>query len=197
MSGFLTDGELVRVCRSDPAAFEALYRRYVRRLTLYAAHRCARPEDVADLVAATFVAALESAERFDSARGYAFPWLVGIARNLAADSARNQKRERQALERVAGLRSLDPDELSELEQRIDATRDHAEMQQALARLSKRDREVLWLVGPLELTNIQAADALGMAPAAFRMRLMRARRALDKALRRSPMFSEGPTPEEAR
>lgn len=93
MGSPLLDDELLRRCRSDPQALEEFYRRHVRRLTLYAATRCALAEDVADLVAATFVATLESADRFDPSRGEAFPWLVGIARHLAADSAHRAQRE--------------------------------------------------------------------------------------------------------
>jgi RNA polymerase sigma factor (sigma-70 family) len=190
------DDELVRCCRSDPDALEALYRRHVRRLTLYAASRCARPEDVADLVAATFVAALESAHRFDPAQGGALPWLVGIARHLASDSARNAQHERAALACLVGRRSLDQEEILELEERIDATRQHAELESALKRLSFGDREALWLVGRLGLSGAQAAQALAMSPAAFRMRLMRARRLLRKALKDSSQPPRHGFPEEA-
>jgi RNA polymerase sigma factor (sigma-70 family) len=196
MRGPRPDDELVRCCRSDPEALEALYRRHVRRLTLYAASRCSRPEDVADLVAATFVAALESAHRFDPARGEALPWLVGIARHLAADASRGAQQERDALARVGSRRSLDPDEILELEERIDATRQHAELEAALKQLSIGDREALWLVGPLGLSGVQAAQALTMSPAAFRMRLMRARRLLRKALKRSSQQPRRDFPEEA-
>jgi RNA polymerase sigma factor (sigma-70 family) len=196
MTSSRRDDELVRRWRCDPDALEAAYRRHVRRLTLYAARRCNRPEDVADLVAATFVAALESADRFDPGRGEVFPWLVGIARNLAADSARRTQREGEALARVVGRRSLDQDEMLELEERIDATREHAGLEGALERLSVGDREALWLVGPLGLSGAQAAEALGMSPAAFRMRLMRARRSLRKTLRRSTQHARNELPEEA-
>jgi RNA polymerase sigma factor (sigma-70 family) len=192
----LSDDELVRRCRSDPDALEELYRRHVRRLTLYAASRCARPEDVADLVAATFVAALQSAHGFDPARGQVFPWLVGIARNLASDSARKAQHEGEALARVVGRRSLDSDEILELEDRIDATREHAELEETLKQLSVGDREVLWLVGPLGFSGAQAAQALGVSPAAFRMRLMRARRLLRKAVKRAPQPPRHELPEEA-
>jgi RNA polymerase sigma-70 factor (ECF subfamily) len=192
-----SDGELVRRCRADPDALEVLYRRHVRRLTLYAASRCSRPEDVGDLVTATFMAALESAEHFDSTRGDALPWLIGIARHLASDSARQVRREREALARVIGQRSLDPDEISELAERIDAARQHDELEQALKLLSAGDREALWLVGPLGLTGRQAAAALDMTPAAFRMRLMRARRSVRKALRRSAQRERRELPQEAR
>lgn len=196
MGSLLPDDELLRRCRSDPQALEEFYRRHVRRLTLYAATRCAHAEDVADLVAATFVATLESADRFDPSRGEAFPWLVGIARHLAADSAHRAQREGEALARIVGRRSLDRDEILELEDRIDAARQHAGLEGALERLSVGDRDALWLVGPLGLSGAQAAEALGMSPAAFRMRLMRARRSLQRTLRRSNPHARHELPEEA-
>lgn len=197
MNASRPDHELIRCCRSDPDALEALYRRHVRRLTLYAARRCSRPEDVADLVAGTFVAALESADRFDSARGDALPWLVGIARNLSADSARKMWREREALARAAGRRSLDEDEISELEDRIDSARQHDEIEESLKLLSIGEREALWLVGPVGFTSGQAASALGMTQAAFRMRLMRARRSMRRALRRSSQDERSEFSQEAK
>ena len=163
MRGHRPDDELVRCCRSDPEALEALYRRHVRRLTLYAASRCARPEDVADLVAATFVAAMESAHRFDPARGEALPWLIGIARHLAADASSRGAAGARRAGAVVGQRSLDPDEIAELEDRIDATRQRAELEAALKQLSVGDREALWLVGPLGLSGVQAAQALSDVP----------------------------------
>lgn len=180
----MPDADLVRDMQSDPDAFEALYRRHVRRLTLYAATRSRRPEDVADLVAATFVAALESADAYDRARGDVLPWLIGIARHLAADLARYAQREREALARVAESRSLGSDEIAELEERIDAVRGTAELQIALERLHLRDREPLVLLGHVGLSSAEAAQALGISPATFRVRLMRARRALRKALTQS-------------
>jgi len=185
------DAELVRRLRSDELAFEVLYRRHVRRLTSYAAARCRRPEDVADLVATTFVAAIESAGSYDPARGDVLPWLIGIARHLASDSVRHAQREREALARVAGWRSLGQDEIADLEGRIDAARQLGDVQAAMERLHLRDREPLILLGHVGLSHIEAAQALGISTAAFRVRLMRARRALRKALGRSALEERGP------
>jgi RNA polymerase sigma factor (sigma-70 family) len=197
MSDTRPDHVLVERCRSDPDALETLYRRHVRRLTLYAASRCSSPEDVADLVATTFVAALESSGRFDCARGEVLPWLIGIARNLASDSARKMQREREALARVAGWRTLDRDEIAELEERIDALQGHGEVGEAMKLIDIAEREALWLVGPLGMTGRQASEALGMTPTAFRMRLMRARRSLRKALGYVSQHQRPVFPEEAR
>ncbi|HEY6397823.1 MAG TPA: RNA polymerase sigma factor, partial [Solirubrobacteraceae bacterium] len=182
MIGRSSDDELLSRARRDPAALEALYRRHVGRVMAYAARRSSRPEDVADVVAMTFVRVLEAADQYDRSRGEVLAWMLGIARNLASDLSRNARRERTALTRVAGRRSLDRDEIAELEQRIDAAREREEIEAALERLSPRDREVLWLIGHDELSYAQAAQVLEIAPAAFRMRLMRARRALHRELR---------------
>jgi RNA polymerase sigma factor (sigma-70 family) len=180
-----SDADLLSLVCHDPGALEALYRRHVRRLTRYAARRCERPEDVADLVAATFVAVLESAHRYDPARGEALSWMMGIARHLAWNTARGVQRERAALARVAGWRSLGHDEIAELEERIDASREHQDVEAAFQSLEPWQRETLWLVGHDGLTQEQAAEALSLSPSAFRMRLMRARRALTDALQQLP------------
>jgi DNA-directed RNA polymerase specialized sigma24 family protein len=52
---------------------------------------------------------------------------------------------------------------------------------ALGRLRPRAREALLLVSAAGLRPAQAARVLGISPAAFRMRLSSARRALDKAV----------------
>jgi RNA polymerase sigma-70 factor (ECF subfamily) len=182
MNATPSDGDLLSLARHDPAALETLYRRHVDSLMVHAARRCRRPEDVADVVATTFVVVLESAESYDASRGGVLPWMIGIARHLASDSARSAHRERDSLARLAGLRSLEDDEIAELEERIDAAREGERIEAALELLPEADREVLWLVGNDGLTPKQAARVLGVSPTAFRMRLMRARRALHTAMR---------------
>jgi DNA-directed RNA polymerase specialized sigma24 family protein len=49
------DGPLLVSAGDDVAAFEALGRRYVARMTAFAVARCASPADVGDVVAQTFV----------------------------------------------------------------------------------------------------------------------------------------------
>jgi RNA polymerase sigma factor (sigma-70 family) len=196
MSAEPRDRDLVGRLRSDPGVFEELYRRHVRRVSAYVVTRCRQPEDAADLVASTFVAALESADRYDPARGDVLPWLIGIARHLSSDAGRYAQREREALAQVAGSRSLSRDETDELEARIDAAREVADLHGVLRRLHVRDREPLVLLGYLGLTPAQAAQALGISGTAFRVRLMRARRALRKARAQTQGETAPPTPKEA-
>jgi RNA polymerase sigma-70 factor (ECF subfamily) len=179
MGGELSDRELIGCIGNDPDALELLYRRHVRRITTYVATRSSRPDDVADLVAATFVVAFESRAAYDPARGEVIAWLIGIARHLSADQLRQALRERDALAQVAGHRALGDDEIAELETQIDAVREAAELSRRLARLHARDREPLLLIGVVGLDHAQAAQALGISRATFRVRLLRARRALAK------------------
>ena len=175
-----TDAELVRRLRSDPGAFETLYRRYVRRVVMYAARRCSHPRDVADLVARTFIAALGSAERYDPARGEVLPWLLGNARHLRADSTRRTQWEAEVHAEAPPWCLLDPDEIAELQARIDAARESDVLEAAMGRLRTGQREALWMVGYLRLSNAEAAQVLEMPATAFRVRLIRAHRALGKA-----------------
>src|SRR5262245_8186081 len=77
-------GRLARV-RSDAASLELLYRRHVKRVGAYAARRCREPQDVADLVAATFLTVVDSAHTFDPRRGEVSSWILGIAANVWAN----------------------------------------------------------------------------------------------------------------
>src|SRR6187200_878435 len=88
------------------------------------------------------------------------PWLYGTARNLVL------------AERTAPAAAAAP-EVEHVDQPpvdLDPTLDRA-----LRELSQLDREALLLVAWEDLTPGQAAQALGVSPVAFRVRLLRARR----------------------
>jgi RNA polymerase sigma-70 factor (ECF subfamily) len=172
---------LIGLIRTDPGALELLYRRHVGRVTSFAARRCREPQDVADLVAATFVTVIESAGAYDPGRGEVLPWILGIESHLIADRYRGLRREREVLARSLGERSLDEDDYARLEDQIDAARIGGAVGRALDRLDPAEREALLLAGHEELTSREAAAILGISPTAFRMRLSRARRALRRAL----------------
>src|SRR6266508_1978138 len=106
MSDEASDGDLLTRLPSDPAALETLYRRHIDAVVRYAGRRCTQPADVADLVAATFAAVLESAGSYAPARGDGLPWILDIARRLHANSARPGRRERRASARIQGRHLL-------------------------------------------------------------------------------------------
>jgi RNA polymerase sigma factor (sigma-70 family) len=102
------------------------------------------------------------------------PWLYATARNLVWAQARRERRA-QAAARGAepAVEGPEPFELD------------PGLSRALRSLSLVDREALLLIAWEELTPTQAAKALGIHPAAFRVRLLRARRRLRASLEQAP------------
>ncbi|HJS94442.1 MAG TPA: sigma-70 family RNA polymerase sigma factor [Solirubrobacteraceae bacterium] len=95
------------------------------------------------------------------------PWLIATARNLVLA---DRRRHAAALQDLKGVEPAAPPQAAVLEL------DH-ELEVALATLSDTDREALLLVAWEDLTPSAAAASLGISPAAFRVRLHRARRRL--------------------
>jgi RNA polymerase sigma factor (sigma-70 family) len=180
-----TDEQLLTRAGVDPDAFVELYHRHFRHIVAFAVRRCERPGEVADLVAAVWLEVIDSVERYDPRHGRALPWMLGIAANLAASEARRRRRERQAVERLAGRRLLEEDEAQRLDTTIDASRVAPRVRRAMANLPPGERAMAELVVLDELTPAAAAVALGLGGAAGRMRLGRARRKLRAALADRP------------
>ncbi len=175
-----SDEDLLVAARGDPDALEELYRRCVGKTIAFAACRCATPEAVHDLVAAGWLEIIGASSRFDPAVGRAVPWMIGVFANLANDDRRRRAREREALNRLAGQRVLGSDDVSRLEEAIDAARLTPRVLRALNDLPPREREAFELVAFGGIEQEEAARSLGVAPSTFRMRLSRARRKLRMA-----------------
>ena len=176
-----SDRELLPRLGADPVAFELFYRRHVDRVIRFAARRASEPADVADVTAATFVAAVGAAATYDPARGEPGAWLLGVAARLMANEQRRRLREAAALRRLKGRALLDDDDIERLEAQIDASARAQAARDVLWRLPPRSREALLLVGTDGLSSAEAAAVLGVSTLAFRMRLSRARRRLARLL----------------
>jgi RNA polymerase sigma factor (sigma-70 family) len=176
-----TDEELLSAAARDPAALEELYRRCVGRTVAFAVRRCSTPEQVHDLVAAGWLEVISASSRFEPARGRALPWILGVMANLANDDRRRHAREAEALRRLAGQRQLDADDASRLSEVIDAERSMDAVREILEAMPGLEREAFELVAFGGVRRDEAASALGIEPAAFRMRLARARRRLRAVL----------------
>ena len=165
--------------RGAAAEFELLYRAQVDAITAYFARRSADPQTVADLTADTFVQAIASFGSFDPRRGSGRGWLFGIARRVYAGHCEARSRRQESVARLAGRRELEPDQVAELLDRIDAERAGRALVTALAALPAADRALVELVDLDGLTPKEAAATLGLSAGAARMRLMRARTRLRK------------------
>lgn len=148
--------------------FEQLYSRHFGAVLAYALRRAPRPV-AQDVAAETFLVAWR---RLEDVPEPALPWLLATARKTLANQRRSSRRQRALAERLAA------------EPAIEATQDvdRPPILAALARLSERDREALMLAAWEELDSRSASRVLGCTPAAYRLRLHRARRKLEAALR---------------
>jgi RNA polymerase sigma-70 factor (ECF subfamily) len=155
------------------AEFERLYRANIDAVTAYFARRTADPQLVAD-TADTFVAVITGFGSFDPRKGSARAWVFGIARHVFAAHCQSYSQQLDQLRRLAGRRDLDPDQVEELLERIDAERAGRGLLTELAALPDADRAVIELVDIAGLRPKDAAAALGLPPGTARMRLMRAR-----------------------
>jgi RNA polymerase sigma-70 factor, ECF subfamily len=148
--------------------FARLYGEHGREILGYALRRCPDPEDAADAVAETFLAAWRRLAEVPLGEEGRL-WLFGTARLVVANQRRGERRRNRLTEQLrAQLRHQFPSE---------APADPTGILEALKALDEADRELLMLVGWEELTPAQAAQVLGVTPLAARSRLHRARRRL--------------------
>lgn len=134
---------------------------------------------MADLVADTFVAAIDAAASYDPRRGQVLPWLIGIAHNKLHRWYRQRGSDRDLARRVVGRRLLDADDIGQLEERIDAAA--LAPLDLLTQLSADQRELIDLVEIQGFTPTEVAKVLGVTAGVARIRLYRARKALRRQL----------------
>jgi RNA polymerase sigma factor (sigma-70 family) len=170
----LNDVTLIKRSDQSSAAFGELYDRHVGAVHAWLARRIAWA--AADLTAETFARAWLSRATFrDHRDGSALPWLLGIAGNLLADTARHDRIETRARERL-GL-PLDlaiEDGFSEVEERLSP---RATLTRCVADLPDHERAALQLRVVQELPFDEVARRLSIRPAAARLRVSRALRRL--------------------
>ena len=170
------EAALVRAAQADPAAFGALYQRYLGRVYGYLWARTGSAEDAGDLTQQVFLQALEALPRYRE-RGLPFAaWLFRIARNAAANWWR---RQRPAVSwdllpeasRLPGEGWIDPAAQAE---RRDSLR---RLQGRIAALSAEKRELLELRFAAGLTAREIAAVVGKSEGAVKKQLARTLHAL--------------------
>jgi RNA polymerase sigma factor (sigma-70 family) len=169
-----TDAELIAAAASDAAAFTELYRRHAA--TVHGWFRRRLEWAASDLTAEAFAQAWLSRRSFrDEADGSALPWLLGIARNVARESARRNEVETRARRRLGLPTDLaSEDGYAAVEERLSPS---MALSDALEMLPDHEREALELRVVDELPYADVADRLGVRPAAARLRVSRALRRL--------------------
>ena len=188
------DRPLVEAARTDPARFDALYRRYIAPVYSYAYYELGDHHAAEDATEKTFLSALTSLSRFeDRARpadgegASTFKvWLFQIARNVVANERRASRRRRTEPLDAAAIVS-DP---------LDVERDAARRDEAasawgaVGRLPEDRRRAIVLRFVDELSTAEIAGVLGRSEGAVRVLIHRALRSVARDLearqaRRSP------------
>lgn len=176
----LDERALVAQARSDPAAFGALYRRYVERIYGFAYRRTWSPEAAEDVTAATFERALRHIERFDAGGAGFGPWLFRIAANELVDHYRREGRTRSDRGQ-RGLHVLAGHPVEDDVEPIEREHEVREMIDALGTLRPRYQEALTLRYLSGMSADEAAEAMGCSKPVLAVTLHRALGALRRAV----------------
>lgn len=159
------------ITRKD-ADFARVYDEHVWHIYGFFAYRVGDRDAAEDLTQATFERALRAWSRFDPRRGTERTWLFAIARNLLIDHHRRRRSQpsEPLLEGdLAGL--IEPEEGAV----------GLELEQALAQLPVRNREVLALRYGGDLTGPEIAALLGLTLANVQQITSRSLRKLREVL----------------
>jgi RNA polymerase sigma-70 factor (ECF subfamily) len=179
------DRALVDAARSDPARFEALYRKYLAQVYSYAYYELRDHHDAEDATERTFVAALTNLGRFEErarpedGRGASTfrVWLFRIARNVVADRQRARARRPEAPLEAAATVTDGHDVEAEVTLREAA----GDAWRAVGRLPGDRRRALILRFVDELSTAEIAGILGRSEGAVRVLIHRALRAVARDL----------------
>lgn len=157
--------------------FAETYDEQVWSIYGFFAYRVASKSDAEDLTQQTFERALRAWSRFDPERASVGVWLMAIARNLLIDHYRGRGVD------STGLESLEEvgDERLGSEMPAPNLGIEPELAEALATLSRRDREVLALRFGADLTGPEIAELSGLSLANVQQILSRSLRRLRAAL----------------
>jgi RNA polymerase sigma-70 factor (ECF subfamily) len=155
--------------------FTAIYDEHLWRVFGFFAYRLSSRADAEDLTQQTFERALRAWDRYDPARAGVASWLLVIARNLLIDHLRARRGNASAGD-IADFGAPAAPDRYELGL-------EPELEQALAELSPRERELIALRFGGDLTGPEIAALTGLT-------LANVQQILSRALRRMRASLEG-------
>lgn len=172
MTGGETDEDLLgRIGRKDPAAVRAMVARKLPRLLALASRMLGDRLEAEDVAQETFLRIWREAPHWRFGQAPFNAWLYRVALNLCYDRLR--RRREKSLDGLPDRVDPGPGPDHDLDQRAEQQRISA----ALQSLPERQREAVMLQYYQELSNIEAADVMGISVEALESLLARARRNL--------------------
>lgn len=172
--------ELERVAR-----FEAFYNAHYTAISAYVRRRVSE-SDAGDAIAQVFAVAWRRFSQLPSPPRDRL-WLLGVARNVVADSQRSWRRRTRLHARL--LKEGQP--LPSVVEELDSL--HSRVLTAIAGLQPRDREVLKLILWDGLTHVEASEVLGCSVSAVESRLRRAQERVRQSLAITPAIGDPTKP----
>jgi len=178
-----SDDDLLRlISKGLEPAFVEFYRKHQSAVYRFALHMSGKTEIAEEVTQDVFMTVMRVAKQYDSTRGSAVSYLLGIARNFVLRCLERERPYAVALDDAenehARATADETDLLGELarNERIEALR------RAVLALPPAYREVVVLCDLNEMDYAQAASALGCAIGTIRSRLHRARALLMEKMR---------------
>ncbi len=159
----------------------ALYERHRSSIDAYCRRRVPAAS-VPDVVSEVFMTAWRRIA--DIPDGSELPWLYGVARRVVSNHQRTLRRRHRL---GAALRAQPSHPVPETDVQVVRRAEERLVLEALTRLSHGDQEVLRLRAWEELSSAEMGEVLGITAAAVDMRLTRAKRRLQRALKAAGYF----------
>ncbi|HEV8281446.1 MAG TPA: sigma-70 family RNA polymerase sigma factor [Candidatus Limnocylindrales bacterium] len=179
------DRSLVDAARTDPARFDALYRKYVAQVYNYAVYELGDHHEAEDATERTFLSAFAGLTRFeerarpDDGEGASTfrIWLFRIARNVIAERRRRWRRRPEApLDMVS-----DAPAPGDVEGAVVAREMAVSALRAVERLPGDRRRAVMLRFVHEMSTSEIAEILGRSEGAVRVLIHRGLRGLAREL----------------
>ena len=176
------DQELVNLADAgQQQAHRELMRRYQEPVFRLINNSIRDQNEALDLLQETFVSAFSALKRYDQSRSFKI-WVSRIALNKCRDWARRRAVRSfftfaRPIEAAEDYQSDTPDSFSQAVGKAELL----SVEKAMAQLPHNLREILVLRGVEELSQTEAASALGISEKAVETRLYRARAQLKKLL----------------
>lgn len=184
-----TDAELWRLAADGEAsAFGVLVERHGRAVYNFCFRRTADWAAAEDLTSIVFLEAWRRRRDVRVNDGRALPWFLGVATNVLRNYRRSERRHRDALARLPVDRGADF--ADDVDGRLDDERRMRAALRAMAKLPRREQEVIALCAWTGLSYEEAAVALALPVGTVRSRLSRGRARLRELSSADGHESEG-------
>lgn len=169
-----------RALDDDPEAFGEIFVRHAKPVYNYLFRRCGDWSTAEDLTSVVFLEAWRKRGEVRLVHDSALPFLFGIATNVLRNRRRSERRYREALTRMpASPEATDP--ADDPAARAAAEQDMRAILAVLARIPRREQDVVSLCLWMGLSYEEAAASLDIPVGTVRSRLSRARGRLRELL----------------